>query len=111
MTLFHRLWNKTHLLRPLNIRQNLTTAAQQQWALALMLLSLHGVVTWGFDTPLQKALMICHYGLFLLWQPVWRARKILSVQSTVLFLAGGRLLLFFYNRLEEGRVGEKCVRT
>lgn len=97
MTLFHRLRYKTHLLRPLNIRQTVAAAAQQQWALALMLLSLHGVVTWGFDTSLQRALLICHYGLFLLWQPVWGTRKILSLQSTVLFLAGGSLLIFFVN--------------
>jgi signal transduction histidine kinase len=62
-----------------------------------MLLSLHGVIIWGFDTPLQKALLLCHYGLFLVWQPVWRARKILSLQSTLLFLAGGSLLIFFIN--------------
>ncbi|HEX5538954.1 MAG TPA: sensor histidine kinase, partial [Methylophilaceae bacterium] len=97
MTLFHRFWYKTQLLRPFSLSHRIAAAAQQRWALALMLLSLHGVVAWGFDTSLQKALLICHYGLFLLWQPVWRARKILSVQSTVLFLAGGSLLIFFIN--------------
>lgn len=82
---------------PVKINSSIKTAAQQQWALALLLLSLHAVITFGFNTPLQKALLICHYGLFLLWQPVWRARKILSIQSTLLFLAGGSLLIVFIN--------------
>ncbi|HZV63225.1 MAG TPA: sensor histidine kinase, partial [Methylophilaceae bacterium] len=46
--------------------------AQRHWALGLMLLSLHGVLIWGFEDPLQKALLLCHYGLFLIWQPIWR---------------------------------------
>jgi len=75
----------------------LSYAKQQQWALGLMLLTLHAVLLWGFNTPLQKALLISHYGFFLLWQPVWRAKEKLSLQGALLFLLGGAVLIFFIN--------------
>ncbi len=69
----------------------------QRWALPLMLLSLHGVMLWGFDSPITKTLLLSHYGLFLLWQPIWRGEQQLSTGSTLLFLAGGALLLLSVN--------------
>ncbi len=69
----------------------------QRWALPLMLLSLHGVMLWGFDSLLTKTLLLSHYGLFLLWQPIWRGEQQLSVSATLLFLAGGALLLLSAN--------------
>lgn len=62
-----------------------------------MLLSLHGVMLWGFDSALATTLLLSHYGLFLLWQPIWRGEQQLSVGSTLLFLAGGALLLITIN--------------
>ncbi len=62
-----------------------------------MLLSLHGLLLWGFNTPLQKALLISHYGLFLLWQPIWRAKERLSVPAAILFLSGALVMLLFVN--------------
>lgn len=67
----------------------------QQFALAFMLLTLHGVLLWGFTTPVYKALLICHYGFFLVWQPIWRTQEKLTIPSTLLFLTGGVLLLTF----------------
>ena len=72
-------------------------AAKQQWVLGLMLLSLHGVVLWGFSSPLSKALVLTHYGLFLLWQPIWRTKIKLSFAAVTLFLAGAVLMIFFIN--------------
>ena len=63
-----------------------------QWMLGLMLLSFHGVLLWGFDDPLQKGLLLCHYGLFLIWQPIWQTQEKLSPRAIVLFVAGGGLL-------------------
>ncbi len=68
-----------------------------QWALALLLLSLHGVMLWGFDSTLTKTLLLSHYGLFLLWQPIWRGEQKLSSGSALLVLAGGALLLLAVN--------------
>lgn len=68
-------------------------AISQRWALALLLLSLHGVMLWGFDSALTQALLVTHYGLFLLWQPIWRGEQPLTPGTAMLFLAGGALLL------------------
>lgn len=70
---------------------------QQQWGLALLLLSLHGVMIWGFDSFLAKALLLSHYGLFLLWQPIWRGEQRLSPTTALLFVGGGALLVFTVN--------------
>ncbi|MCB5185618.1 sensor histidine kinase [Methylobacillus gramineus] len=69
----------------------------QQWMLGLMLLSFHGVLLWGFDDPLQQALLLSHYGLFLIWQPIWQTKEKLSPQAIILFVAGGLLLTLFIN--------------
>ena len=87
---------RSHVSNFFSVRQAFQ-AAKQQWVLGLMLLSLHGVVLWGFSSPLSKALVLTHYGLFLLWQPIWRTKINLSFAAVTLFLAGGVLMIFFIN--------------
>ena len=70
---------------------------RQQYALALLLLSLHGVVLWGFDSALTKTLLLMHYGLFLLWQPIWRGEQKLTPATALLFTIGGALLALLVN--------------
>lgn len=77
------------------IKVTLPSIKQRQWALGFMLLTLHAVLLWGFNSPLQKALLICHYGFFLLWQPVWQAQERLSITAAALFLLAGGLMIFF----------------
>lgn len=69
----------------------------QQWTLSLMLLSLHGAMLMGFNSALSLTLLLIHYGLFLLWQPLWRGEQKLSLAATLLLLAGGALLLATIN--------------
>lgn len=69
----------------------------RHWALGLMLLSLHGILIWGFDEPLQKGLLLCHYGFFLMWQPIWRNEQKLSLPAFALFICICVLLVFFVN--------------
>jgi signal transduction histidine kinase len=87
---------RSHVTNFFSVRQAFQEA-KQQWVLGLMLLSLHGVVLWGFSSPLSKALVLTHYGLFLLWQPIWRTKIKLSFAAVTLFLAGGVLMIFFIN--------------
>jgi len=75
----------------------LTHLARQQYALALLLLSLHGVAIWGFYSPFTKTLLLIHYGLFLLWQPIWRGEQKLTLPATVMFIAGAVLLVAMIN--------------
>lgn len=70
---------------------------RQRFTLALLLLSLHGVLLWGFDSAFTKTLLLIHYGLFLLWQPIWRGEQKLSWASGATFITGGALLLYSVN--------------
>jgi signal transduction histidine kinase len=72
-------------------------AIPHQWALGLMLLSLHIVLVWGIDTPIQKILLVCHYGFFLLWQPIWKSEERLSTSTAIMFVGAGILAIFFIN--------------
>jgi len=78
------------------INQILNTSSHR--VLALMLLSLHAFLIWGGGTTmLQRAIFLCHYGLFLLWQPVWRSTEKLSKPALVLFVGVGLVGFFYVN--------------
>lgn len=62
-----------------------------------MLLSLHIVLVWGINTPIQKILLVCHYGLFLLWQPIWKSKDQLSALTAIMVVSAGILAIFFIN--------------
>lgn len=63
--------------------------------MALMLLSLHASLIWGDTTYLYSALLLCHYGFFLLWQPVMRQSDKLSWQFTLIIMLGAALTMLF----------------
>ncbi len=63
--------------------------------MALMLLSLHAMLIWGEVGNLHRALFLCHYGCFLLWQPVMRQTKTLSWQAVMLIVIGATVTMFF----------------
>jgi signal transduction histidine kinase len=77
---------------------NLLLAASSHRILALMLLSLHAFLIWGGGTTmLQRAIFLCHYGLFLMWQPVWRNTQKLSKPALALFIGVGLIGFFYVN--------------
>lgn len=55
--------------------------------MALMLLSLHALLIWGDASKLTTALLLCHYGFFLLWQPVMRQSDKLSWKMAIILIA------------------------
>jgi signal transduction histidine kinase len=55
-----------------------------EWWLGLMLLALHASLAWGIDEWWARAFLLAHFGLFLLWQPVWRGEG--NVESRYAFL-------------------------
>lgn len=63
--------------------------------MALMILSLHAMLIWGDAASLHKALFLCHYGCFLLWQPLMRQTKALTWQAMVLIVVGAAITMFF----------------
>nr|WP_294840727.1 HAMP domain-containing sensor histidine kinase [uncultured Methylotenera sp.] len=65
--------------------------------MALMMLSLHALLIWGENGRLHTALLLCHYGFFLLWQPVMRQNGKLSWKMVSIVLMGGYLTTFLTN--------------
>ena len=65
---------------------------QEHW-LSLMLLALHGSLLLELSDPLARALLTSHFGLFLIWQPLWRGEQRLVVRQVVLILIGGAALV------------------
>jgi len=53
--------------------------------LGASLLVLHAVVWLGPEFPLARALLLAHLGLFLIWQPIWRADASISAQDLAVF--------------------------
>lgn len=82
-------------MRPIKKLADITSSLFHRMSLGLMLISLHAVLVLGLDGHLQKAFLICHYGFFLLWQPIWRTQASLSHYAAALFVAGGLLLTYF----------------
>lgn len=63
--------------------------------MALMILSLHALLVLGDSSDLHRALFLCHYGCFLMWQPVMRQSKTLSWKASFLIVAGAAVGMFF----------------
>src|ERR671917_1565777 len=66
--------------------------ANPQLSLGLMLLALHASTAWGIDDWWARAFLLAHFGLFLLWQPVWRGES--DVEPRQAFVVIGVALLF-----------------
>lgn len=65
---------------------------QEHW-LSLTLLALHGALLLELGDPLAKALLLSHFGLFLLWQPLWRGEQKLIPGQAVLIIGAAVLLI------------------
>ena len=63
------------------------------WELSLMLLALHAALMADQGSGWAIAALIAHYGLFLLWQPIWRTEQPLNPVATLMFIASGLILL------------------
>jgi signal transduction histidine kinase len=63
--------------------------AHPQWVLALMLLALHAALAWNIDAWWARAMWLTHIGLFLIWQPLWRARREIDPWPGVALVAAG----------------------
>ncbi|MBZ0104541.1 MAG: sensor histidine kinase [Sulfuricella denitrificans] len=68
-----------------------------QWLLAGMLLSLHLALAWGVAAWWGSAALLVHIGLFLLWQPMWRSERRLSMSHVLLVVLGGSALILFWH--------------
>jgi hypothetical protein len=65
---------------------------QEHW-LSLTLLALHSALLLELGDPLAKALLLTHFGFFLLWQPLWRGEQKLIPGQAILIIGAAVLLI------------------
>jgi hypothetical protein len=68
-----------------------------QWWLGLMLLALHGALAWGILDWWPRAFMLAHFGLFLLWQPVFRGEREIQPMQAVIVLGVAMLFVWAHS--------------
>jgi len=68
-----------------------------QWWMGLMLLVLHISVAWGIGGWWPRAFLLVHFGLFLMWQPVWRGERDIEPRYAYLVMIVGFLLAGWNN--------------
>jgi signal transduction histidine kinase len=67
--------------------------------LGLILLSIYLVSGWNWPDILAQGLLLTHFFLFILWQPLWGDREPLSLKHIFMGLAVVAVLLVFLNPL------------
>ncbi len=70
---------------------------QQNVLLAIALLTLHGGIAFGGGEWWARGLLMAHFGLFLIWQPVWRGERRIPLRHALLVLGLGTLFAFAGN--------------
>ncbi|MBA2690269.1 MAG: sensor histidine kinase, partial [Burkholderiales bacterium] len=81
-------------LAPVSSRLLAFIEGRRKWLAIAMLASLYAALMTDFYGTLTRALLVTHYGLFLLWQPFLSADRKLDVPTAVLlFIAGAALLV------------------
>ena len=72
-------------------RRALLAAHPQRW-FGAMLLAMHAALGWGIDSLFSRAMLLVHFGIFLIWQPVWRGERNLDSRQALLVVIVGLLL-------------------
>ncbi len=72
-------------------------AAHAHWWLGLMLLALHAGVALGLDSAWAAVFLLLHFGLFLLWQPLWRGEGKIEPRHAFRVILAGVLLSALHN--------------
>jgi signal transduction histidine kinase len=79
-----------------DLRQTLMMS-RPQWWFGGMLLALHAALAWGIDSLFSRAMLLVHFGIFLIWQPVWRGERNLDSRQAFLVVIVGLLLAGWNN--------------
>jgi len=68
-----------------------------RWLLFAMLASLHFALWLEVDSIWSRPLLLTHFGLFLLWQPLWRGEHELRPGGVVFIVCIGSVVLLWLN--------------
>jgi signal transduction histidine kinase len=68
-----------------------------RWLLLAMLWLLHGALLLGVSSPWVHPLLLTHFGLFLLWQPLWRSERRVELSAFIFIALAAVAELFFLN--------------
>jgi signal transduction histidine kinase len=64
-----------------------TIAFRRRWVVLAMLLTLHAALVFAPASEMQRAMLLVHFGLFLLWQPfIAGERELKLLSGTLLFV-------------------------
>jgi len=63
----------------------------QNVLLSGMLITLYGAVVWGAGEWWGRGLLLAHFGMFLIWQPLWRGERDIPAMRALLVLGLGTL--------------------
>ncbi|HEX4332178.1 MAG TPA: hypothetical protein VH040_08565, partial [Usitatibacter sp.] len=80
---------------PMNQRLAARLLASRRWVVIAMLLALHAALMSEPGAQLQRAWLLVHFGLFLLWQPFIAADRELELFSAAMLLLVTAATLYF----------------
>ena len=68
-----------------------------RWLPLAMLVSLHFALWLGVDSIWSRPFLMTHFGLFLLWQPLWRGEQQLRPGSAIFIVCASVIALWWLN--------------
>lgn len=68
-----------------------------RWLLLMMLWILHGALLLGMESPWVHPLLLTHFGLFLLWQPLWRGERAVGRSAFIFIALAAAAAMFWLN--------------
>ena len=78
------------------LRQSLLVS-RSNWWFGGMLLVLHAALAWGIDSLVARAMLIVHFGVFLMWQPLWRGERSIETRHAFVIIVVGIMLTGWSN--------------
>ena len=78
------------------LRQSLLVS-RSNWWFGGMLLVLHASLAWGIDSLVARAMLIVHFGVFLMWQPLWRGERSIETRHAFVIIVVGIMLTGWSN--------------
>lgn len=70
---------------------------QDRWLILIMLALLHGALWLGVDSDWSRPLLLAHWGVFLMWQPLWRGQQVLRLGGATFIIFTSAVAVWWLN--------------